>query len=95
MSDSNGRELSYTTLAETASTGSFEAAMQGLEVVVEHLERGMLPIDEAIAWYELGLRLAQRSEVLLRNAELRVSELHDAFGISSDSDSIWQDTTYE
>ncbi len=95
MSDSNGRELSYTTLAETASTGSFEAAMQGLEVDVEHLERGMLPIDEAIAWYELGLRLAQRSEVLLRNAELRVSELHDAFGISSDSDSIWQDTTYE
>jgi exodeoxyribonuclease VII small subunit len=95
MSDSNGRELSYSALAETASAGSFESALEGLEVVVEHLERGLLPIDEAIAWYELGLRLAQRSEVLLRNAELRVSELHDAFGISSDSDSIWQDTSYE
>jgi exodeoxyribonuclease VII small subunit len=95
MSDSNGREPSYSSLAETAATGTFESALQGLEVVVEHLERGLLPIDEAIAWYELGLRLAQRSEVLLRNAELRVSELHDAFGISSDSDSIWQDTSYE
>ena len=95
MSESNGRELSYSSLAEKATSGSFEAALQGLEVVVEHLERGLLPIDEAIAWYELGLRLAQRSEVLLRNAELRVSELHDAFGISSDSDSIWQDTGHE
>lgn len=95
MSDSNGRELSYITLAETAASGTFESALQGLEVVVEHLERGLLPIDEAIAWYELGLRLAQRSEVLLRNAELRVSELHEAFGISPDSDSIWQDSRYE
>ena len=95
MSDSNGRELSYTSLAETAASGTFESALQGLEVVVEHLERGLLPIDEAIAWYELGLRLAQRSEALLRNAELRVNELHDAFGISSDSDSIWQDSSYE
>ena len=95
MNDSNGRELSYSSLAEMAASGTFESALQGLEVVVEHLERGLLPIDEAIAWYELGLRLAQRSEVLLRNAELRVSELHDAFGISPDSDSIWQDTSYE
>lgn len=95
MSDRNGRELSFAALAETASTGSFESTLQGLEVVVEHLERGLLPIDEAIAWYELGLRLAQRSETLLRNAELRVSELHDAFGISSDGDDIWQDSTYE
>ncbi len=95
MSERNGRELSYSSLAETASTGTFESALEGLEVVVEHLERGLLPIDEAIAWYELGLRLAQRSEVLLRNAELRVSELHEAFGISPDSDSIWQDAIYE
>ena len=95
MSENNGREISYGALADTANAGTFEAALQGLEVVVEHLERGLLPIDEAIAWYELGLRLAQRSEVLLRNAELRVSELHEAFGISSDSDSIWQDTGNE
>ena len=95
MSERSGRELSYSSLAETATSGTFESALEGLEVVVEHLERGLLPIDEAIAWYELGLRLAQRSEVLLRNAELRVSELHEAFGISSDSDSIWQDAIYE
>jgi exodeoxyribonuclease VII small subunit len=95
MSERDSGELSYSALAETAVSGTFEAALQGLEVVVEHLERGMLPIDEAIAWYELGLRLAQRSEVLLRNAELRVSELHEAFGISSESDSIWQDSGYE
>lgn len=95
MNGSDGHRLSYSSLAEMASSGSFEAALQGLEVVVEHLERGLLPIDEAIAWYELGLRLAQRSEVLLRNAELRVSELHDAFGVSSESDRIWQDSTYE
>ena len=95
MSESDGREISYSALADTATSGTFEGALHGLEVVVEHLERGLLPIDEAIAWYELGLRLAQRSEVLLRNAELRVSELHDAFGISSDSDSIWQDSGYE
>mgnify|MGYP001209404258 CR=1 FL=1 len=95
MSENNGREISYSSLADTATSGTFESALQGLEVVVEHLERGLLPIDEAIAWYELGLRLAQRSEVLLRNAELRVGELHEAFGISSDSDSILQESGYE
>ena len=95
MSNTNGRELSFATLADTAASGSFETALHGLEVVVEHLERGLLPIDESIAWYELGLRLAQRSELLLRNAELRVSELHDAFDISSDGDTIWQDTSDE
>lgn len=95
MSNQNGEELSFSALADTATSGTFESALQGLEVVVEHLERGLLPIDEAIAWYELGLRLAQRSEVLLRNAELRVSELHDAFGISAEGDGIWQDSGYE
>lgn len=83
---------SFEDLAEVAFSGAFEDAVRGLEVVVDHLERGLLPIDESIAWYELGLRLSRRSETLLRNAELRVSELHDAFGISPDGDSIWQDS---
>src|SRR5215208_2834476 len=55
--------------------GAFEETLSALELVVEHLERGRLTMDQSIAWYEAGLRLMRRCSHLLEQAELRISEL--------------------
>jgi len=55
--------------------GAFEETLSALELVVEHLERGRLTMDESIAWYEAGLGLMRRCSHLLEQAELRISAL--------------------
>jgi exodeoxyribonuclease VII small subunit len=55
--------------------GAFEETLSALEMVVEHLERGQLTMDESIAWYEAGLGLMRRCSHLLEQAELRISAL--------------------
>ncbi len=54
---------------------SFEQAVGELEATVERLEGGDLPLTEAIALYQRGVRLAQRCNQLLDTAELQVQEL--------------------
>ena len=54
---------------------SFEQAVGELEATVERLEGGDLPLTEAIALYERGMRLAQHCSQLLDAAELQVQEL--------------------
>ena len=58
-----------------ADEGAFEETLSALELVVEHLERGRLTMDESIAWYEAGLGLMRRCSHLLEQAELRISAL--------------------
>jgi exodeoxyribonuclease VII small subunit len=55
--------------------GTFEETLSALELVVEHLERGRLTMDESIAWYEAGLGLMRRCSHLIEQAELRISAL--------------------
>jgi exodeoxyribonuclease VII small subunit len=54
---------------------SFEEALQALETIVREMESQPLPLESALAYYERGMRLARRCEVLLDQAELRVTEL--------------------
>ena len=58
--------------------GTFEEVFATLEAVVAHLEDGQLPLAESVACYELGMRLAERCEQFLGEAELRVSRLEEA-----------------
>ena len=58
--------------------GTFEEVFATLEAVVAHLEDGQLPLAESVACYELGMRLAERCERFLAEAELRVSRLEEA-----------------
>ena len=58
--------------------GSFEETYEALEAVVARLERGQMRLDESVACYELGVRLARRCGQILDNAELRVSRLDEA-----------------
>ena len=61
--------------AEALSHGSFEETFAALEQVVARLEAGQLTLEESVDCYELGVRLAERCDHLLREAELRVSQL--------------------
>lgn len=66
--------------AATTNTLSFEDALAALEVTVRQLEGGNLPLAEAIALYEQGMRLAQRCNDLLDGAQLQVEQLTLANG---------------
>lgn len=71
------------------TTESYETLMQRLQVVVERLETGQLPLAEALALYEEGVALAARCQQVLDAAELRVQQLVvDADGVST---AAWDD----
>jgi exodeoxyribonuclease VII small subunit len=59
---------------------SFEEAFQELDVVVQQLEQGDLPLEEAIGLYERGMALAGRCSQALDAAELRVQQVAVAGG---------------
>jgi exodeoxyribonuclease VII small subunit len=55
--------------------GTFEEAQAALEAVVARLEAGNLPLSESIASFVLGVRLADRCEKMLAEAELVIETL--------------------
>jgi exodeoxyribonuclease VII small subunit len=59
---------------------TFEAMMARLEVIVEELERGELPLEEAIARFEEGMKLGRECRRILEEAEGRVTKLVEADG---------------
>ena len=54
---------------------SFEEAFRELELTVQQLEDGDLPLEQAISLYERGMKLAQHCNDALDAAELLVQEL--------------------
>jgi exodeoxyribonuclease VII small subunit len=75
MNDVANTPPSLESISTLVEQGAFEETLSALELVVEHLERGRLTIDESIAWYEAGLGLMRRCSHLLEQAELRISAL--------------------
>jgi exodeoxyribonuclease VII small subunit len=65
-------------MSEDVKNLSFEQAFGELEATVQRLEAGDLALEEAIALYERGMRLAQRCSDALDAAELQVQELSQA-----------------
>ncbi len=55
--------------------GNFEQCFAALDEVVAYLETGNLSLAETVACFELGVRLADRCDAFLSDAELRVSEI--------------------
>ncbi len=55
--------------------GAFEQCFAALDEVVAYLETGNLSLAETVACFELGVRLADRCDAFLNDAELRVSEI--------------------
>lgn len=54
---------------------TFEAALEALEAIVTRLESGTLGLEEALAAFEQGVRLARQCEARLDQAEQRVEVL--------------------
>ncbi|MFQ6020260.1 MAG: exodeoxyribonuclease VII small subunit, partial [Dehalococcoidia bacterium] len=63
----------------SGSEESFEDVYHRLEETVAKLEEGGLTLEQAIALYEEGMKLAQRCQAMLEGAELRVARLQEAF----------------
>ncbi len=53
----------------------FEKDLERLEAIVEALEEGGLPLDEALKKFEEGIKLAQRCEKNLSAAEKKIELL--------------------
>ncbi len=54
---------------------SYEAALTELDGIIERLEKGAVALDEAIAAYERGSRLAQHCGELLDRTEQKITQL--------------------
>ncbi|MDE2750325.1 MAG: exodeoxyribonuclease VII small subunit [Chloroflexota bacterium] len=51
---------------------TYEAAYQQLETLVAQMESGELPLEESVALYERGQKLAAHCQALLEAAELKI-----------------------
>ena len=54
---------------------TFEEQLTALEMVVERLERGELPLDESVRLFEDGVRLSNACKRQLEEAEGRIQVL--------------------
>lgn len=60
---------------ESVDELAFEGALDELESLVERIESGDLPLEEALSHYERGVSLSRRCAELLERAERRIDEL--------------------
>lgn len=58
---------------------SFEEALNRLEKITQTLEGGGLRLEEAIALFEDGIRLAKICNEQLNTAELKISQIQTPF----------------
>lgn len=65
---------------------SFETLLNELETIVTSLEDGRLPLEESLALYERGMRLAKVCQDRLDTAELRVRRLRVVAPASDEDD---------
>jgi exodeoxyribonuclease VII, small subunit len=54
---------------------SFENAMQELEEITGKLEKGNLSLDESVASFEEGMKLAKKCNNILEDAEKKIKIL--------------------
>ena len=58
---------------------TFESVYRELEETVRRLDAGGQTLDESIALFETGMRLAKRCQELLDAAELRITNVQQTF----------------
>lgn len=68
-----------------AGAERFEALYERLQQVTAHLESGELSLDDSLALYDEGMRLAARCQALLAEAEQRIEVLRQAFDSGFDA----------
>lgn len=63
------------TSARQSDTPDFEHALSELESLVERLERGDLPLEEALKTFERGVELTRHCQASLKAAQQKVEIL--------------------
>ncbi len=63
------------TSARSSDTPDFERALSELESLVERLERGDLPLEEALQTFERGVELTRHCQISLKAAQQKVEIL--------------------
>lgn len=61
----------------TANKKNFENQLEALEAIVDQLEDGDLPLDEALKTFEKGVKLSRQCQKHLAEAEQKVTLLMD------------------
>lgn len=65
-------------MAKTAAQPkSFESAIAELEAIVQELESGTIPLEEALERYQRGASLVRHCQETLQGAEQRVRQLEN------------------
>ncbi len=59
----------------------FEKSLQNLEKIVSNMESGELGLEESLAQFENGIKLARNCQDTLTNAEFRVEQLIEKNGL--------------
>ena len=54
---------------------TFEDAMDQLEIIVQRLEEGDIPLEEALAIYQNGMKLSKLCHDKLKNAEEQLTKV--------------------
>ena len=85
MTENRPSSSQFKTWENLAERGSFEEAFAAMEEAVGLLERGGLPLADMTDCYELGLRLSKRCATLLREAELKITQLDESFQSEAES----------
>ena len=67
-------------MAIKKKAATFESALEELEELVERLESGDLPLDEALADFERGVKLTRECQKKLASAEQKVKVLMEENG---------------
>ena len=62
------------------TTLTFEEAMEDLETIVEKLEEGDVPLEEAISIYKKGMELSKLCHDKLKNVEEQLTQILTADG---------------
>lgn len=63
------------TVGKAGKTPDFEQSLGELEQLVERLERGDLPLDEALKTFERGVALTRQCQQALKSAQAKVEIL--------------------
>lgn len=66
--------------AKKSTVPDFEKSMRELEALVERLEQGDLPLEEALKQFERGIALTKSCQAALKAAEHKVEILLKASG---------------
>ncbi len=66
---------------ETEKLKEFEKSLQQLEKIVGRMESGELGLEESLAQFEQGIKLARACQDTLANAELKVEQLIEQNGL--------------